>query len=166
MSAPNSANSEHRHAAKSDICALDPRGGATTKLVAHLNGVQGVAGSNPAVPTGWIKPHTGGSVWGFFIPQRPPVRASGAFRLPERVRPLGRGQLRSGFAVILKRCTAATRVSQFSFARIQLPPTDLARDSAPRRHPASAPPEGSRVSSPRPLAVLCGSGGSRLRGAS
>src|SRR2546426_4679180 len=83
----------------------------------------------------------------------------GAFRLPERVRP--RGHLRSRFAVILKRCTAAARVSQFSFARIQLPPTGLARDSARRRHPASAPPEGARVSSPRPLAVLCGSGGAR-----
>ncbi len=87
----------------------------------------------------------------------------GAFRLPERVRPLRRGQLRSGFAVILQRCTAAARVFQCSFARIQLPPTGLARYSARRRHPASAPPEGSRVSSLRPLAVLCGSGGSCIR---
>ena len=78
MSAPNSANSEHRHAAKSDICALDPRGGATTKLPTDLNGVQGVAGSNPAVPTSssnafdpdvvedwkWVKPKSPGTpVW-------------------------------------------------------------------------------------------------------
>src|SRR2546426_9973288 len=101
-------------------------------------------------------------MWGFFLHYSPPLFVhQGAFRLPERVRPLGRGQLRSGFAVILKRCTAAARVSQCSFARIQLPPTGLARDSARRRHPASAPPEGARVSSPRPLAVLCGSGGAR-----
>ena len=36
---------------KSDISALDPRRQATTKLPTELNGVQGVAGSNPAVPT-------------------------------------------------------------------------------------------------------------------
>src|SRR2546426_9787800 len=106
-------------------------------------------------------------MWGFFLHYSPPLFVhQGAFRLPGRVRPLGRGQLRSGFAVISKRCPAAARFSQCSFARIQFPPTGLARAPARRRHPASAPPEGSRVSSPRPLAVLCGSGGARIRVAS
>ncbi len=38
--------------AKSDISALDLRGQATTELPKSNYGVQGVAGSNPAVPTG------------------------------------------------------------------------------------------------------------------
>jgi len=51
-------------------------------------------------------------------------------------------------------------------ARIQLPPTGLARDFARRRHPASATPEGARVSSLRLLAFSRGSGGSRASVAS
>jgi hypothetical protein len=41
--------------AKSDISALDLRGQANINLPIELYGVQGVAGSNPAVPTAGLR---------------------------------------------------------------------------------------------------------------
>src|SRR2546428_13055462 len=78
-----------------------------------------------------IKPHCESAV-GLFLAFRPPVRASDSLvGVPERVRPLRRGQLRSGSAIVPPPYTAAARMAQPCLAGIRLPSAGLARDFAP-----------------------------------